>query len=84
MTFPAYTLVSGQPAVAKGINSEGLKRRGFTPDQIRNIKTPIASCSARAKRLAEASDEVAVLAETQPELGIFLESLRSSERGLVR
>ncbi len=35
---PAYTMISGQPAGPKGINSEGLKRRGFTPDQILNIK----------------------------------------------
>ncbi|MFZ9087188.1 MAG: acyl-ACP--UDP-N-acetylglucosamine O-acyltransferase, partial [Steroidobacteraceae bacterium] len=35
---PPYLLVAGTPAEPKGINSEGLKRRGFTPEQIANIK----------------------------------------------
>ncbi|MDX1507803.1 MAG: acyl-ACP--UDP-N-acetylglucosamine O-acyltransferase [Woeseiaceae bacterium] len=81
---PAYTMVSGQPAVARGINSEGLKRREFTAQQIRNIKNAYRIVFRQGKRLAEAIDEIAGLVETQPELDIFLESLRSSERGLVR
>ena len=36
--IPAYTMVSGSPAVPKGINSEGLKRRDFDATAIRNIK----------------------------------------------
>ena len=35
---PAYTMIAGSPALPRGINSEGLKRRGFTAEQIRNIK----------------------------------------------
>ena len=81
---PAYTMVSGQPAVARGINSEGLKRRGFTPDQIRNIRNAYRITFRQNKRKEEAIDEIAELAKSQPELDLFLESLRSSERGLTR
>ena len=35
---PAYVLASGSPAVPRGINTEGLKRRGFSTDQIGNIR----------------------------------------------
>jgi hypothetical protein len=35
-------------------------------------------------KLAEAIDEIDELSKTQPELVIFLESLRSSERGIIR
>jgi UDP-N-acetylglucosamine acyltransferase len=35
---PAYVMVSGQPPRPRGVNSEGLKRRGFSGDQIRNIR----------------------------------------------
>ena len=80
----AYTLVSGQPAVARGINSEGLKRRGYSAEQIRNIKNAYRITYRQGKRLDEAIEEVAALAATQPELGLFLDSLRSSERGLTR
>lgn len=81
---PAYTMVSGQPATPRGINSEGLKRRDFSADQIRNIKNAYRLTFRQGKKLAEAIGEIAELSEDQPELNLFLESLRSSERGLVR
>jgi UDP-N-acetylglucosamine acyltransferase len=80
----AYTMVSGQPAVARGINSEGLKRRGFSAEQIRNIKNAYRITFRQGKRKEEAIDEIAELAPTRPELDLFLDSLRSSERGLTR
>jgi UDP-N-acetylglucosamine acyltransferase len=81
---PAYTMVSGQPAVPKGINSEGLKRRGFDKEQIRNIKNAYRLVYRKGLKLGEAIDEVEQLSKTRPELVIFLESLRSSERGIIR
>jgi UDP-N-acetylglucosamine acyltransferase len=80
----AYTMVSGQPAVTRGINSEGLKRRGFTPEQISNIKNAYRITFRKGKRKEEAIEEIAALVDEQPELELFLESLRSSERGLTR
>ena len=73
---PAYTTVSGHPAEPKGINSEGLKRRQFSADQVRNIKNAYRIVFRQGKKLADANE--------QPELAVFLESLRSSKRGLVR
>ena len=81
---PAYTMVSGQPAIPRGINSEGLKRRDFSTEQIRNIKNAYRLTFRRSKKLSDAIEEIAVLAEKQPELALFLDSLRTSERGLVR
>ncbi|MGB5332715.1 MAG: acyl-ACP--UDP-N-acetylglucosamine O-acyltransferase [Woeseiaceae bacterium] len=81
---PAYTMVSGQPATPRGINSEGLKRRDFSADQIRNIKNAYRLTFRQGKKLSEAVEEITKLCEDQPELNLFLESLRSSERGLVR
>jgi UDP-N-acetylglucosamine acyltransferase len=81
---PAYTTVSGQPATARGINSEGLKRRGFSAAQIRNIKQAYRIAFRQGKRKDEAIEEIAALATSQPELDLFLDSLRSSERGLAR
>tara|TARA_R110000782_G_scaffold48027_1_gene105290 strand:- start:14 stop:784 length:771 start_codon:yes stop_codon:yes gene_type:complete len=81
---PAYTLVSGQPAKPKGINSEGLKRRDFSAAQIRNIKDAYRLVYRKGLKLSEAMLQVESKLESQPELGLFLESLRSSERGIVR
>ncbi len=81
---PAYTTVAGTPAVPRGINSEGLKRRGFSADQIRNIKNAYRLTFRQGKKLAEAIEEIARLSKEAPELELFLDSMRSSERGLVR
>ncbi|MDH3429660.1 MAG: acyl-ACP--UDP-N-acetylglucosamine O-acyltransferase [Gammaproteobacteria bacterium] len=81
---PAYTTAAGNPAVPRGINSEGLKRRGFDAEQIRNIKDAYRLVYRKGMKLAEAIAEIAERSKTQSELELFLESLRSSERGLIR
>jgi UDP-N-acetylglucosamine acyltransferase len=81
---PAYTTAAGSPAVPRGINSEGLKRRGFDAGQIRNIKEAYRLVYRKGLKLAQAIDQIAERSKTQTELELFLESLRSSERGLIR
>ena len=81
---PAYVMARGIPAVPRGINSEGLKRRGFTTEQIRNIKAAYRLVYRKGMKLSDAIDEIAARAATQEELVPFLDSLRSSERGLIR
>ncbi|MBT8091741.1 MAG: acyl-ACP--UDP-N-acetylglucosamine O-acyltransferase [Gammaproteobacteria bacterium] len=81
---PAYVTVSGQPASPRGINSEGLKRRDYSAEQIRNIKNAYRLTFRQGRKLSEAIQEVEALCKAQPELQVFLDSLRSSERGLVR
>jgi len=81
---PAYTMVAGQPPVPKGINSEGLKRRGFSSDKIRNIKHAYRLVYRKGLKLADAIEQIEALSGEQPELVLFLESLRSSERGIIR
>ena len=81
---PAYTTAAGSPAIPRGINSEGLKRRGFDAGQIRNIKEAYRLVYRKGLKLADAIDEITGRTSEQPELQLFLESLRSSERGLIR
>ena len=81
---PAYIMVSGQPGVPRGINSEGLKRREFSDAQIRNIKHAFRLVYRKGLKLAEAIAEIEKLVESQPELAVFLQSLRASERGIIR
>ena len=81
---PAYVTVSGTPGVPRGINSEGLKRRDFSAEQIRNIKDAYRLVYRKGLKLSEAIEEIAARAESQPELSLFLDTLRSSDRGIVR
>lgn len=81
---PAYCMVSGMPAVPRGINTEGLKRRTFSGEQISNIRRAYKTLYRSGLRL---EDAVAVLEEemrTCPELEIFVTSLSHSGRGIIR
>ncbi len=84
LDVPAYTMVAGQPPTPRGINSEGLKRRGFSQDQVRNIKNAYRIVFRNGLKLSEAISQIEELVAEQPELCVFLESLRSSERGILR
>ncbi|HSC15204.1 MAG TPA: acyl-[acyl-carrier-protein]--UDP-N-acetylglucosamine O-acyltransferase, partial [Gammaproteobacteria bacterium] len=81
---PAYVTISGRPAEPRGINTEGLKRRGFTPDQIRNIREAYRIVYRQDLKLDEAIAQLTPLVESQPELKPFLDSLRDGSRGLAR
>ncbi len=81
---PPYVIVGGQPTAPHGINSEGLKRRGFTADQLRNLKEAYRILYREQLQLSEARERLAVLAETQPELRILVDFIDKSERSLIR
>jgi len=81
---PAYVTAQGQPAEPRGINAEGLKRRGFSPEQIRNIREAYRTVFRQALKLDEAVAIIEELVLDQPELGPFLESLKHGTRGLAR
>jgi UDP-N-acetylglucosamine acyltransferase len=81
---PPYLLVAGSPAEPKGINSEGLKRRGFTPEQIANIKNAYRLFYRSGLKLAEATEELRALVPSLPELAPFVDFLGASERSIIR
>jgi UDP-N-acetylglucosamine acyltransferase len=81
---PAYVMVFGLPGAPAGINSEGLKRRDFSREQIRNIKNAYRIVYRNGLKLSEAIAEIEGLVPDQPELEVFVESLRTSERGVIR
>lgn len=81
---PPYLLVAGSPAEPKGINSEGLKRRGFDASRISNIKAAYRVFYRSGLKLAEAIEQLRALAATQPELLPFVEFVGASERSIIR
>jgi UDP-N-acetylglucosamine acyltransferase len=81
---PPYVMAVGQPADAHSINAEGLKRRGFTPGQIRNIRAAFRVLYRSGLKLAEAAAELERLAKDQPELLPLVEFLPTATRGIVR
>ena len=78
---PAYTMIAGQPPVPRGINSEGLRRRGFTGEQIANIKNAYRLVYRQGLKLSEAITRIEALVPAHPELEAFLTSIRDTGRG---
>jgi UDP-N-acetylglucosamine acyltransferase len=81
---PPYVMVVGQPAVPHSVNAEGLKRRGFTAEQIRNIREAYRILYRSDLLLADAVEKLQGLGVTQPEIRPFVEFIRASTRGLIR
>ncbi len=81
---PPYLLVAGSPAEPKGVNSEGLKRRGFTAAEITNIKSAYRVLYRSGLKLAEAAEQIRVLVPSQPELKLLVDFLDASERSIIR
>ena len=81
---PAYVTISGRPAEPRGINAEGLKRRGFTADQIHNVREAYRVVYRQELKLDEAIAQLTPLVAEQPEIKPFLDSLREGSRGLAR
>jgi UDP-N-acetylglucosamine acyltransferase len=81
---PPYVWAVGNPAVPHSINSEGLKRRGFTAEQIRNLKNAYRILYRSDLPLDAAVKQLSELAPSQPELQPLLAFIESSERGLIR
>jgi UDP-N-acetylglucosamine acyltransferase len=81
---PPYVMVAGNPAVPHAVNAEGLKRRGFSEEQIKNIREAYRILYRSELKLADALERLVPLAEGQPEIRIFVEFIQSSTRSLVR
>ena len=81
---PPFVMAVGQPADAHSINAEGLKRRGYTPGQIRNIRAAFRVLYRSGLKLAEATAQLEALARDQPEILPLVEFLPQASRGIVR
>ena len=86
--IPPYVLVAGTPPAAYGINIEGLRRRGFTPEQIAAIRQSYKllyksglSLEEAKTALAEAETGPAETAECVRTMRLFLDT---ANRGIIR
>ena len=81
---PPYMMVSGVPPEPRGINLEGLRRRGFSPEQIRAMKEAYRLLYRAGLRLTEAREQIAALADEHPELRLIVDFIDRSERSILR
>ena len=81
---PAYVTVAGSPAQAKSMNIEGLRRRGFTAEAISQLRRAFRIVYRQGLTLDIALQRLGAMPDQTPELTVFIESIQSSERGIVR
>jgi UDP-N-acetylglucosamine acyltransferase len=81
---PAYVTVSGSPAQAKTINTEGLRRRGFSAESINELRRAFKVLYRQGLTLDLAIQRLETMFARVPEVRVLVDSLRASERGIVR
>ena len=81
---PPFIYVAGQFAVPRGVNSEGLKRRGFDAARVSAIKRAYRTLYLSHKTLEEARTALAEQAEASDDVRCFVDFIDRSERALVR
>lgn len=82
---PPYLMIAqedyGRP---RGINSEGLKRRGFDAERVAAIKRAYRALYMSGANLADAKQQLTVLAEQSEDVRAFLDFIERGERPLLR
>jgi UDP-N-acetylglucosamine acyltransferase len=81
---PPFVMAVGAPAKPHSVNSEGLKRRGFSAAQIRNIRNAYRVLYRSGLKLADAEAQLQATAVEQPEILPLVEFIPQSTRSLVR
>ena len=85
---PPFVMVGGTPSAPHGINSEGLRRRGFTAQQISDIRNGYRILYRTGLTLEQAKAELASEAAKSEESAAHLQLLRSfldgASRGIIR
>ncbi len=82
---PPYVMVTGgAETTVRGINVEGLKRRGFSADAIRGIRNAYKIIYRQGLTVAEALQQLEPLAIDCKEIQSFIDFLKLTERGIVR
>ena len=88
--LPPFVMCQGQPAEARSMNYEGLRRRGFSPERVQVVKAMHKALYRDNLTLAQAVERIATLGEQHPAsvddvalMSGFL-STCSDRRGIVR
>jgi UDP-N-acetylglucosamine acyltransferase len=82
--LPPYVMAAGNMAKPFGINNEGLKRRGFTPDTILELKRAYRTLYRSGLPLEEAKRRLEAQCAKCPDVKPILDFLAASKRGIIR
>jgi UDP-N-acetylglucosamine acyltransferase len=81
---PPYIMAAGNTASPYGLNAEGLKRRGFSPEALQALKRAYRTLYKSGLMLEEARIKLEEEARMHPEVQRFVDFLAVSKRGIIR
>lgn len=81
---PPFVTIGGHPAEPRGINSEGLKRQGFSESAIQGVKRAYKLLYMSNLKLDEALCGIGELTAQTPELDALVDFIGSSNRSIIR
>ena len=85
---PPFMMVDGNPLAVRGLNLEGLRRRGFSPERLSAIKQMHRLLYRQGLTLDAARSAIAALPEQHPQaaadIAAMLDFLNTSARGIAR
>lgn len=81
---PPFVTVAGKYSEPKGINSEGLRRRGYSSERIMAIKRAYRTLFLSGMRRADAEIELKRAAVDAPDVQVLVDFLSRSQRSLLR
>lgn len=82
--IPPYVIASGDRARLHGLNQVGLKRHGFSPEAVTQLKKAYRLIFRFGLTLNEAIERVAAQVEPLPEVNLFIDFIKSTQRGITR
>ena len=81
---PPYVMAAGNYAKPFGVNSEGLRRRGYSPEAISAVKRAYKEIFRSGKTIEEVLPVLSEMAATEPAVQLYVDFLKDNERGIIR
>jgi UDP-N-acetylglucosamine acyltransferase len=82
--LPPFVTAAGEEGKPFGLNLNGLKRRGFSPEAIAALKRAYRTLYRSGLSLADAKRELEAQSAASPEVRRFLDFILRSQRGITR
>jgi UDP-N-acetylglucosamine acyltransferase len=79
-----YLLVAGHDPVVSGLNIVGLRRRGVNSETIHNLRQAYNVIFRQGLTVKQAVIKLRSMLEVCPEIGLFIEGIENSTRGVLR
>lgn len=82
--IPAFITAAGNPAEARSMNFEGMRRRGFSEEAIQALRRAYKTVYRKGLTVDEALQALVESEAEFPEVVLFCDSIRRSTRGITR